>query len=80
MVTFARRQPGWLTRAAAWALVVAFTALAVVLIVPVLLIALVVFAVLAVVGWARFKLAGARSPDSPMGGRRNVRVITRADP
>ena len=77
VVTFASGQPGWLTRAAAWAVLVAVLALAAVVLIPLLVLAMAAFVVLALVGWARATLAGARRPNGSLDGRRNVRVITR---
>ncbi|MEQ8768880.1 MAG: hypothetical protein RIB60_00070 [Phycisphaerales bacterium] len=83
-VRFASDQPSWLVRAAAWAVMLAIGLIALLLIVPILVLAFALFAVLALVGWVRLKLAGTRSPGGvgagPRDGRRNVRVITRSDP
>ncbi len=74
-VRFASDQPSWLVRAAAWAVMLAIGLVAFVVVLPILILAFALFAVLALVGWVRFKLAGARSPNGPLDGRRNVRVV-----
>jgi len=80
VVSFAQRQPGWVTRAAAWALILATLALAAIVIIPLMVLALAAFLVLALIGWARSLFAGARRPNGALDGRRNVRVVVRDEP
>lgn len=76
---FAQRQPTWVTRAAMWALIVATLALAAIIIIPLTVLALAAFLVLALIGWARSLVVGARRPNGALDGRRNVRVVVRDD-
>lgn len=79
VVSFVQRQPGWATRAAAWAVILATLALAAVVLIPLMLLVLAAFLILALVGWVRTLFTGTRRPNGPLDGRRNVRVIVRDD-
>ncbi len=74
VVTFTRQRPTLLGRIVSTLLALAIGLLAVILVVPFLLLALLVVA--GVVLYVRLKLwlAGARAPNGPLDGRRNVRV------
>lgn len=78
-VSYVRSRPSWVTRAALWAMVIAGLVLGLLILVPLMLIAGAAFTVLALFGWIRAKIAGARRPNAAFDGRRNVRVIVRDD-
>ncbi|GJM19989.1 MAG: hypothetical protein DHS20C14_22020 [Phycisphaeraceae bacterium] len=74
-VRFAQEQPSWLTKAVLFAVVFAVGVVALFVLVPLLILALAAFVVLALVGWVRSLFVGAHKPNGPLDGRRNVRVI-----
>jgi hypothetical protein len=79
VVDVVRRQPGWVTRAALWAGVIAMGAVAILLVVPAIIIMLLVFFAGAAVARVRSFFVRAQQPNGLLDGRKNVRVIERAE-
>ena len=75
VVTVIQSQPSWVLRAALTVAFLTLTAILLVVVVPAMLLAAVVFLVLAVLrrGWVALRIALGMDRS----GRRNVRVITR---
>lgn len=72
-------QPSWVVRSALLAAGAVLMAILLVILVPVVLAAVVVFGVGVLVTRARRWLEGLRRPNGMLDGRRNVRVIVRRE-
>ncbi len=72
---FVVRQPGWVARAAILAALLVAGLLAVLVLLPMLVVATVVF--LAAAGWAGLRRSWSRLTGRGPGGRRNVRIVVR---
>ena len=77
VVQVVQRQPGWVTRVALGAGLVAMAAVAILLIVPAIIIMLCVFLAGAGIAALRSLFIRAQQPNGALDGRRNVRVIDR---
>ncbi len=75
-----QRQPGWLTRLAAGAIVLTLVAVALIILIPVIVIILALLALNFVARTIRGLFTGATAPNGPLDGRKNVRVRTSTDP
>jgi hypothetical protein len=72
---FVVRQPGWAARAAILAGLLVAALLAMLVVLPMLIVATVVF--LAAAGWAGLRRTWSRLTGRGPGGRRNVRIVVR---
>ena len=77
VVEVVQRQPGWVTKTALAAGLIAMGAIALILIVPAVLITLAFFFAGAAIAGLRSLLTRAKQPNGALDGRRNVRVVAR---
>lgn len=79
VVDVVQRQPGWVTRTALVAGLIALGAVAVILIIPALVIMLAFFFAGAAIAGLRSLLVRSKGPNGLLDGRRNVRVVPREE-
>src|SRR4051812_12143432 len=77
VVEVVRRQPGWVTKLALAAGMIAVGAVAILLIVPAVLIMIAFFFVGAAIAGVRNFFVRAHQPNGVLDGRQNVRVLNR---
>ncbi len=73
------RVPGWLAQILAIAIIAAGVVIGLLIFLPLAILAGVAFLIFLGYVWVKLKIAKARSPNGPLDGRHNVRVIHRDD-
>lgn len=77
--TVVRSQPSWVTRIAFGTALMVLVAIVFLLVVPAVVIGLLVFGLGMIISGIKRRIAGLHRPNGALDGRRNVKVITKAN-